>query len=101
MNWPGVNLGNLFSRPLATALFIIDGVSDDVDVLPLSDRSYHVDQTGLTGQTSDDIQLMFEGDNILNHFYRLFDGQSLTLSVSGDEEVYTCVCVCVCVCECM
>lgn len=25
--WPGVLMGNLFSRPHATALFIVDGVS--------------------------------------------------------------------------
>ena len=26
-NWPGVLMGNLFSRPLATALFLVDGIS--------------------------------------------------------------------------
>ena len=44
MNWPGVCLGNLFSRPRATALFLVDGLSADTQMVSLSERSFVVDQ---------------------------------------------------------
>ena len=84
-----MQLGNLFRRPRATALFIVNGLSDDNDISELSDHSYPVDQTGLTGLTSEDDETIFEGDNVLKHFHTLFEGKSLTMKISGTNEVST------------
>ncbi|XP_003383235.1 PREDICTED: renin receptor-like [Amphimedon queenslandica] len=85
--WAGVRLGNLFRRPKANALFLLDGLSDSVNLESLSEQSYPVDQTGLTGMTSGDEQALFVGDNILTHFVGLFDGLSLSLRVSLSDDV--------------
>ena len=84
-----MQLGNLFRRPRATALFLVNGLSDDNDISQLSDHSYPVDVTGLTGLPSEDEEIMFAGDNVLKHFRTLFEGQSLTMKISGTNEVST------------
>lgn len=84
-----MQLGNLFRRPRATALFLVNGLSDDHEISELSDHSYPVDMTGLTGLTSEDEEIMFKGDNVLEHFRTLFDGQSLTMKISGSNVVST------------
>ena len=67
MNWPGVCLGNLFSRPRATALFLVDGLSADTGMASLSERSFAVDQvefdvpqvlTDLTGANTIAVQVV-------------------------------------------
>jgi renin receptor len=83
--WAGVQMGSLFSRPHATALFVIDGASQG-SFSSLSDKKFPVDQTGLTGSTSADMQTMFSGDHVVAHMSNLFDGQSQTRSVSADEQ---------------
>lgn len=67
----------------------MNGLSDDNDISELSDHSYPVDQTGLTGLTSEDEETIFEGDNVLKHFHTLFEGKSLTMKISGTNEVST------------
>eukprot|EP00731_Ephydatia_muelleri_P030424 Em0021g947a len=81
--WAGVTLGNLFSRPYATVLFVVDGVTS-FDMV--AEKSFQVDQSGLTGSVSDDMAAMFgKGDNVAQHLSSLFGG-SYTLSVSANEE---------------
>ena len=54
---------------------------------PLSQTSYPVDQTGLTGQIVEDSEVMFSGDNVIQHIDNLFDGQPIAQFISGDKEV--------------
>ena len=89
-----MSYGNLFRRPRATALFLINALSDTLDFEPLSTQSYNVDQIGLTGIPSEDSSIMFNDDNIMTHFQKLFDGQSLskTLSASHSLDVNSLYC---------
>ena len=50
-------------------------------------KEYSVDAGSLNGNVEEDTNLMFHGDNIMNHFYQLFDGKSLSLFISGENEV--------------
>ncbi|XP_064394297.1 uncharacterized protein LOC135341623 [Halichondria panicea] len=84
INWAGVVMGNLFSRPSATALFVIDGLSSKTSIESLSEMSFDVDQNGLTGCTCEDMKRMFEGDNVATHLSGLFDHSSQTHSVSAN-----------------
>ena len=53
----------------------------------VAEKSFQVDQSGLTGSVSDDMAAMFgKGDNVAQHLSSLFGG-SYTLSVSANEEV--------------
>lgn len=84
-SWPGVSMGNLFNRPLATALFLVDGISSESSLEPLSASSFGVDQTGLTGCTCGDTKVMFGGgDNVAQHMSELFEQGSQTSSVSAN-----------------
>jgi hypothetical protein len=86
VTWPGVRLGNLFRRPRATALFLINGISDSLTISSLSDQSYPVEQLLLNGVPSDDKQIMFEDDSVLSHFQKIFEGRSLSIN-SDDVKV--------------
>jgi hypothetical protein len=86
VTWPGVRLGNLFRRPRATALFLINGISDSLTISSLSDQSYPVEQLLLNGVPSDDKQIMFEDDSVLSHFQKIFEGRSL--SINSDDVKY-------------
>ena len=44
VSWPGVQMTNLFSRPQATALFVVDRVPKTAEFGSLSQHSYPVDQ---------------------------------------------------------
>lgn len=83
--WTGIQMGSLFSRPHATALFVVDGASQG-SISSLSNKKFSVDQTGLTGSTNVDMHTMFTGDNVVTHMNKLFDGQSLTRSICADEQ---------------
>lgn len=87
--WTGVKLGHLFQRPKATALFLIDGLSDSVSLDSLSVQSYNVDQTGLTGLDGYDSDAIFQGDSVLEHFTRLFNQQSLSMYVSQNVSAFS------------
>ena len=52
-----------------------------------SSKTYSVNQRNLLGDLRSDVLTMFQGDNILHHFSRLFDGKGVSLSMSGDQEV--------------
>ena len=52
-----------------------------------SPKSYSVEQQDLHGDLRSDLLSMFEGDHILRHFNRLFDGKGISLLISGDKEV--------------
>lgn len=84
INWPGVLMGNLFSRPHATALFIVDGLSSKSSLGSLPGSSFNVDQTGLTGCTCGDMEKLFSEDNVATHLSDLFDHHSETYSVSAN-----------------
>ncbi|CAI8011416.1 Renin receptor [Geodia barretti] len=83
--WAGVQMGSLFSRPHATALFVVDGVSSGA-IASLSEKKFTVDQSGLTGSTSLDMQTMFSGDNVATHMSKIFDGRCQTRSISADQQ---------------
>ena len=46
MTWPGVKLGNLFRRPRATAMFVVDGLPDSEEPLMAfnNEKKFSVDQ---------------------------------------------------------
>lgn len=96
---------NLFKRPRATALFVMDGLSGGKAMLDIvkattklsfilllvtvveSSKSYSVNQKGLHGDLHSDLVSVFKNDNILQYFSRMFDGKGITLALSGDKEV--------------
>ena len=57
----------------------------------LSESSFQVDQTGLTGCACADSALMFRGDSVAKHLSELFEQESQTNSVSANTMVCTCV----------
>ena len=44
-------------------------------------------QSKLSGEVKDDSMTMFAGDNVLQHFQRVFGGRSHVMAVSGDQKV--------------
>ena len=62
-----------------------------LDTITESFKSYSVDQRGLYGELHSDLMSMFEGDHVLRHFNRLFNGKGISLLLSGDKEVSDCV----------
>lgn len=66
----------------------MDGISDDVHLSPLvTESSYPVDQSGLPGDSTHNVDVMFSGDNVMQHMYDLFDQKSNAQFISANDEV--------------
>jgi len=85
IEWNGLFAGSFFDRPKAVCMFTVESVPKDSS-LAIQTTSFPVAQMQ-SAQSVSDVLTIQGHESLTNHISKVFDGKSLTISVSGNEEL--------------